>query len=64
MTARCRRSSLASARDTSPSMEGRSRDRPMAQQKIGDLIDDLPSMEGRSRDRPMPGRGLWPLAGA
>ena len=53
MTARCRFSRGETVDYWCPSMEGRSRDRPMV--TITSPVEGrvTPSMEGRSRDRPM-----------
>ena len=53
MTARCVAEVVASPDRVHPSMEGRSRDRPMDSLRIGRHRSFNPSMEGRSRDRPM-----------
>ena len=53
MTARCCGSPRTPATRQPPSMEGRSRDRPMHMTAVWGDLAPVPSMEGRSRDRPM-----------
>ena len=53
MTARCVPVKLSTLVAFGPSMEGRSRDRPMVSACRSPAGDVTPSMEGRSRDRPM-----------
>ena len=53
MTARCRDPARSRGSCRYPSMEGRSRDRPMNKLHAANKAGFLPSMEGRSRDRPM-----------
>ena len=53
MTARCLCSFCVLVGCHIPSMEGRSRDRPMTAPTAWNVVAVEPSMEGRSRDRPM-----------
>ena len=53
MTARCSVIRERCFQRIRPSMEGRSRDRPMRRQPRRSPRRHPPSMEGRSRDRPM-----------